>query len=104
MAFKIKYAESLKNSMPCFSYKRDSFWSWLLVGIAFLNKLINIGIMFALGSFFDAWKIEFSQSTILGPDFESEIFSNLSHGHRYSLSRLILAKHKEAIAPIKQIS
>ena len=62
MEFKSDYAGLLKRCMPCFSYKRDSFWSWILVAIAFLNKLLNIGIMFALGSFFEVWKVEFSQS------------------------------------------
>ena len=41
------------------SFQRDSFWSWVLVSVAFLNKFFNRGILFALGIFFDTWKNEF---------------------------------------------
>ena len=58
MAF--SYESALKRTCGrCFSFKTDSFWSWLLAGVAFLNKLINIGVMFALGAFFDSWREEF---------------------------------------------
>ena len=56
------YDSFLKRQLSCFSFKRDSFWSWLLVGVAFINKMLNIGVMFALGSFFDSWRNEFGDT------------------------------------------
>ena len=53
--------KTVKRLLPCFSFTRDSFWSWVLVGVAFLNNALNIGIMSTLGSFFDSWKAEFSR-------------------------------------------
>ena len=53
------YDSWVKRRASFCSFERDSFWSWLLVAVAFLNKWLNLGIMFALGAFFQSWKEEF---------------------------------------------
>ena len=66
MAF--SYESALKRTCFCFSFKTDSFWSWLLVGVAFLNTLLNTGVVSALGAFFGSWRQEFGGADDVGGD------------------------------------
>ena len=56
------YLQLLKRRLPWISFAVDSFWSWVLTTVAFIQLAILIGLVHCLGVFFESWKVKYEVS------------------------------------------